>query len=121
MNYSEILKSPKWQKRRLKIFERDSYTCQSCKDAESQLQVHHIAYTSNPIETPDELLITLCDKCHQEVSDQFNDIKNIFQALQKSKKFLELKVFMSLVNSIAFYGIPDSVEKFNLLHDKLKR
>ena len=32
MNYSEQLKSPKWQKKRLEIMQRDKFTCQLCGD-----------------------------------------------------------------------------------------
>ena len=44
MNYSEQLKSPMWQKKRLEILNRDNFTCQDCGDTESQLQVHHKSY-----------------------------------------------------------------------------
>ena len=65
-SYSDKLKSPKWQKKRLKILERDNFTCRSCKGTESQLHVHHIKYgDGNPWEVPDIYLITLCDDCHK--------------------------------------------------------
>jgi 5-methylcytosine-specific restriction endonuclease McrA len=30
--YSELLKSPKWQKKRLEIMSRDKFTCKKCGD-----------------------------------------------------------------------------------------
>lgn len=64
-NYLELLKDPRWQKKRLEILQRDDWFCQACRDSESTLHVHHLKYTSAfPWETPDHLLITLCESCH---------------------------------------------------------
>ena len=64
MSYSEKLKSPKWQKKRLKILERDNFKCNLCGDEETQLHVHHLKYTGNPYDAPDKDLETLCSDCH---------------------------------------------------------
>lgn len=45
--YLEKLKDPRWQKKRLKVFERDEWTCQCCNDTESTLNVHHRYYKHN--------------------------------------------------------------------------
>lgn len=65
--YSQKLKDPRWQKKRLEILERDEWTCQRCFDTESTLAVHHRKYlpNTNPWEYPDDLLITLCENCHE--------------------------------------------------------
>lgn len=66
MTYSELLRSPKWQKKRLEIFNRDHFTCRNCNDNEKTLEVHHILYQSQiPWETEDKYLITLCSDCHE--------------------------------------------------------
>lgn len=68
MKYSEKLKDPRWQKKRLEIFERDEWTCQTCKSKENTLSLHHKYYSKeyeNPWEYPDTALITLCDQCHE--------------------------------------------------------
>jgi|688.fasta_scaffold02665_51 hypothetical protein len=119
-NYSYKLKHPNWQKKRLLIFERDNFTCQNCQSTDKQLQVHHILYSKNPIETPDEYLITLCENCHTEITIQIEDVKTIFQILQKNKKFKEIQILTHLINDIMFHGVSSSLEKFVLLHDKLK-
>lgn len=65
MNYSDKLKSPHWQKKRLEILSRDEFMCQYCFDKDTQLQVHHLKYESNkPEETNSDYLITLCADCH---------------------------------------------------------
>lgn len=64
--YSEKLKDPRWQKKRLEIFERDNWACQICYDTKSTLAVHHRRYlpVTEPWDYPDELLVTLCENCH---------------------------------------------------------
>lgn len=68
MTYSDLLKDPRWQKKRLKIFERDEWKCTDCGDSFSQLQIHHLYYkvTLEPWEYPDKALVTLCDLCHKK-------------------------------------------------------
>lgn len=65
-DYSDKLRDPRWQKKRLEIFERDDWTCQSCFNSESTLVVHHRRYIADrdPWDYPDSLLITLCENCH---------------------------------------------------------
>lgn len=65
MNYSEKLKHPNWQKKRLEILQRDNFTCQLCTDTETELHVHHLKYTGEPFEAPNEDLQTLCKRCHK--------------------------------------------------------
>ena len=66
MKYADKLKSPKWQRKRLEIFQRDDFTCVNCGDKESTLHVHHNIYISGkqPWEHPKPSLITLCETCH---------------------------------------------------------
>ncbi len=67
-DYFELLRDPRWQRRRLEIMERDSWTCKYCGDSTKNLQVHHSSYIYGrmPWEYSDESLHTLCDKCHEE-------------------------------------------------------
>lgn len=66
---SDPYKSPKWQKKRLLILERDGWQCCSCGDTESTLHVHHAAYHGMPWDTPDDFLQTLCETCHGELGE----------------------------------------------------
>lgn len=73
MTYAEQLKSPKWQRKRLQVFERDKFTCQICDCGDDQLQVHHKSYDSTyqtkAWEYPDHIYQTLCCICHKELTD----------------------------------------------------
>ena len=63
-SYSELLKHPKWQKKRLEILNRDNFTCVYCGDKETELHVNHLKYTGKPHEAPNEDLETVCKNCH---------------------------------------------------------
>lgn len=83
--YSEKLKDPRWQKKRLEIFERDDFCCQSCFDSESPLSVHHRYYEKSldPWEYPMEALVTLCEECHQlEFESQYEINKKLIRAIR---------------------------------------
>lgn len=78
-SYSERLRHPKWQKRRLQIMERDGWKCSSCGVDDQPLNVHHRRYIRGrePWEYCDLDLMTLCDKCHamtHRVIDAFRNV-----------------------------------------------
>ena len=79
-NYRELLLDPRWQKRRLKILERDDWVCQNCASGDETLHVHHIKYSGGmPWDAPDEDLITLCASCHQYEEELKN--KDLYEYL----------------------------------------
>lgn len=67
MTYSEKLKDPRWQKRRLEIMNRDGFKCCKCGDATKTLNVHHKRYRKGkePWEYSSDDLMTLCEPCHK--------------------------------------------------------
>lgn len=82
-SYTEKLKDPRWQKKRLEILSRDEWTCQLCGDTKANLQVHHNAYGSyNPWETANELLITYCETCHTIITKFSMDDKPIIKIVK---------------------------------------
>lgn len=81
-NYSEKLKSPKWQKKRLEILSRDKWKCKLCSDTETTLNVHHLKYTKEPWNAPNIDLITLCEHCHSMISFYKLDILQIIKLIK---------------------------------------
>ena len=63
--YSEKLKDPRWQKKRLEILNRDNFTCRNCRCTDKTLHVHHVIYSGEPWDVKNEYLITLCESCHK--------------------------------------------------------
>jgi len=69
--YSDLLRDPRWQKKRLAIMQRDNFTCRRCTDTETTLNVHHCYYERGamPWDYPDASLLTLCEACHQIITE----------------------------------------------------
>ncbi len=84
--YSQKLKDPRWQKRRLKILERDNWACQTCGDTEETLHVHHLWYEDGePWDSPDEALQTLCASCHETDSiERAESEKTLLDVLRRA-------------------------------------
>lgn len=65
--YAEKLRDPRWQKKRLQVFERDNWACVLCGDKGRTLNVHHLEYMGDPWNAPLDKLKTLCQHCHAAV------------------------------------------------------
>lgn len=101
MNYQEQIKSPKWQRRRLEILNRDNFTCQICGCQEKTLNVHHLMYDKNKEiwDYDDWQLITLCEDCHDnEHNSELKNIMNIIKSLQS--KGITLFEIYTLLESV---------------------
>lgn len=88
LTYEEKLKSPKWQRKRNFILNRDNYTCKSCGNTERQLHVHHLLYIPNtdPWDYTDDALITYCDYCHNTVHLIGNLLQNnLLDIIQRNR------------------------------------
>ena len=79
MTYTEKLKSPEWQKKRLEILQRDNFVCCRCLSGEKELHVHHHFYKPNkdPWDYHNDNFITYCVNCHKEKTEMINKIKEI--------------------------------------------
>lgn len=78
MSYAELLRDPRWQKKRLEIMERDGFVCQICASKTNTLTVHHLYYEKGrmPWDYQDESLVTLCVDCHQAEQEGMYDAQN---------------------------------------------
>jgi len=75
MDYLEKLRDPRWQKKRLEIFERDGWRCKSCAAKNKSLHVHHLFYFKDkePWEMENGFLLTLCEECHSNKKEPDED------------------------------------------------
>jgi 5-methylcytosine-specific restriction endonuclease McrA len=69
--YAEKLRDPRWQKKRLEVMQRASFTCEGCGCSDKTLHVHHGYYIpgNDPWDYRDETLWCLCEACHEEAED----------------------------------------------------
>lgn len=100
MDYKEQIKSPKWQKRRLEIMEKDNFTCQLCGDTETMLNVHHLSYhrDRNIGEYEDWELMTLCENCHKDEHSSMDNIIIKIESLKSSG--LTMREIIAFLDSI---------------------
>lgn len=127
-SYSEKLKDPRWQKKRLLILERDNWECTRCQEREKTLNVHHIEYSREPWDTPDDLLTTLCEDCHESI-ESFKKLSHRLlcstagSELEEILKVIEQEDYRTCVLSEvchneklchAFYCIIEQLEKYRI-------
>lgn len=81
--YSELLKHPKWQEKRLRILERDEFKCSECGSGENTLHVHHGYYErgKKPWEYDDGTLRALCEHCHEVAQERLTMLHRIIGVL----------------------------------------
>ena len=96
--YSEKLRDPRWQKKRLEIMQRDEFTCQSCYDSESTLNVHHMWYErgKDPWDYSDKCFVTLCEECHAVESQDRQEQEQLLLLACREQRF-----FADNLNNIA--------------------
>jgi hypothetical protein len=115
--YSEKLKDPRWQKKRLEILQRDNFKCKLCGDEKTSLQVHHKEYINgnDPWNYPDISLITLCEHCHLEIEKlrENNIDTNKIISILKFKNNVSIIIFTSFPG-FCTVGFHDSNNKFLL-------
>lgn len=65
-SYSELLKDPRWQKKRLECLDAAQWHCEDCGDGTATLHVHHPIYVKGrkPWEYAQDDLQVLCVNCH---------------------------------------------------------
>lgn len=66
--YTDQLKDPRWQRKRLEILEARGWKCEDCGETAKELHVHHPIYLKGylPWEYPDWMYIVLCGRCHND-------------------------------------------------------
>lgn len=103
--YIEQLNDPRWIQLRNRVLARDNATCQYCGCQNKRLQVHHKTYLPNKAawEYPESNLITLCDKCHKEIT--FVN-KNLYAQFLKTRNLLRDVGFSDNI----LFGVLDYVQ-----------
>ena len=92
--YAEKLNSPKWQRKRLEIMQRDGFKCRICKDDKSTLNVHHLYYIKDKelYDYDNETLVTLCKDCHSYAHNELSKISSIiaFSVIKNKQTYFDV-------------------------------
>lgn len=118
--YSEKLQHPLWQRRRMTILNRDNYTCQKCKDTETQLHVHHKKYSGEPWEAPDHDLETLCKDCHKVITVINKGISVDVKSITKVTRSQFEKIFFIKMENGSIHIMNVRVDDVNILSFEAK-
>jgi len=114
--YSEKLRSPLWQRRRLDIFQRDNFQCQSCDRTDLTLHVHHLKYFPNlePWEYEDHYLVTYCELCHNSEHLMGDSIReSLIQIVSENSLYIHLVAQLCILTEKNPAFIPQLKEFLN--------
>lgn len=106
MTYSDKLKDPRWQKKRLEIMQRDGFQCVNCHDKEKMLNVHHIRYDKKGIwHGDDHYKITLCESCHKLAEETKRQFEEMVSKLGVGKSYdILLALWSSILDFESVHG-----------------
>jgi hypothetical protein len=127
ITYAEKLKDPRWQKKRLEIFQRDKFRCMECFSDEKSLQVHHIAYKGkDPWDTPNKLLVTYCHECHQKEEDSLKVVGEMFVKIMRAdgENSIGMEYFLNNLKYLMEQDVPQKAVEFislTIVDDKLRK
>lgn len=87
MSYSEQLKRPEWQKKRLEVLNAAGWKCQHCKADDATLHVHHKRYVKGRMawEYAASDLESLCETYHSEAHETKELIDEVLASRPTSK------------------------------------
>jgi hypothetical protein len=104
--YAELLKDPRWQKKRLEIFERDGWACRYCGNSKQTLVVHHKDYLPNlePWDYLDDWLITLCEECHELERGRHFIEERLLHHLRMGFNLLQLSILTGSLERVGKYA-----------------
>lgn len=108
-SYSEKLRDPRWQKRRLEIFERDNFSCTACGSSDKTLHVHHLYYCKGrePWEYPNFCLNTRCEDCHKSAEADCRADDGSYVMAEWEEVFERLTNGVSHPDEFSGCGVPD--------------
>ncbi len=86
-DYSEKFKDPRWQKKRLEMFQDAGWKCERCDSKTETLNLHHKFYKPNtdPWNYENHWFMVLCDECHKELHDDSFQVINLVDTMFKSR------------------------------------
>lgn len=83
LTYSEKLKDPRWQKRRLELLDAADWTCRECRTKTETLHVHHGLYRRgvDPWDYEDAVMHVLCESCHEKAEEGRSTLMELLAVL----------------------------------------
>lgn len=111
LSYYELLKDPRWQRKRLEVMQECRFTCEECDATDKTLNIHHTYYLKDrdPWDYPYHALRCYCEDCHKKHQDMILEIQKAIGALTIPEKQQVLEVANHLVRT----GTPQESNSVN--------
>ena len=93
---------------RAHALDRDNYTCQICGAKNTRLEVHHIIFRSQGGSDDLDNLITLCERCHNNLHNG----KIVLKIKSKKKLLLKHASQMNVIRCMLLKHYPEAIETF---------
>ena len=97
--YKKDKTSKEWKEKRLEVYTRDNFTCQSCGKTETKLDAHHIIPWRISFDDSVSNLISLCPSCHIQVEKQW---KNVPSAEKSNSRYFDVSVWAEKYGLLQF-------------------
>lgn len=97
-SYSEKLRDPRWQKKRLEVLEAAEWKCHSCGKKDKELHVHHPYYLKNTDPWDHPWLVALCKDCHEQITEAGNEICQAISVLPSVQALRLARLFSAVSN-----------------------
>ena len=107
MFISDQYRDPRWQRLRLRVFERDGWKCRMCNQDGKTLHAHHPVYrafSEGPWDYEVDELVTVCEDCHEEEHETKNLGKSamllefVKQGVWSEEDFLHYSVLVERID-----------------------
>lgn len=122
--YRLKLLDPRWQRKRLKILERDGWKCIDCDAAEKTLHVHHSYYREDaegPWDYEDHTLLTLCADCHETETYNLRAYRHNTPKNLAKVGFVRAAQIADMLCAFGFSSQPFSQEEIDLITESIRR
>ena len=85
-NYSDKLKNPKWQKKRLEILNLHGFKCEKCGCEDKELHVHHRFYIKGREvwQYDNDVFQVLCCDCHEKEHSKEKEVNEVIYEKYKN-------------------------------------
>lgn len=108
LTYSEQLKHPNWQRKRLETLEAHGWACRRCEAQDITLHVHHKQYIKGRMawEYEDSDLDVLCESCHAVEHDHQDLLRRILNEARIMGHLAEQEPIVVAIGLVAgfFFG-----------------
>lgn len=95
-SYRSQYLDPRWQKKRLEVFQANDFLCGVCHNGEKTLHVHHKQYIANRDVWDYEIeqLACLCETCHEVLHESADLLNEIISRLPDDPAFRNETAFL---------------------------